>query len=369
MHGPSALVRLYVEQGQSPWVVGLHRRPLRDGTLTRMVRNGIRGVVAQPSGFAAALASGSEYDEQLSSLVSSGQSADEAFREIVATDVESACAILQSVHRTSQGRDGFVSVEISPTQVRGTRAAVMAARWLHQRVDGANLLVAVPASAEGLAAARTLVAEGRNVDVTAIFSLRQYAAAIEAYLAGLEALVAQGGDPSTVRGTASFEIARVDEAVGLRLRERPSETTGVLLGHVALAQARLAYGLFEQSFETDRWGRLASLGALPQRLLWASVEGSGGLPGPWYVDRLVAPDTVTAIPAPMVTCYEGPAAVTGGSLLDVEAVEATDTLSHLGSLGIDLNELADRLQVNRAHATWRLMDDVLNRLHARRQRS
>jgi transaldolase len=365
--GPTPLVRLYVEQGQSPWLDGLDRRLLSDGTLASMVRDGIRGVTAGPTAFAAALENGPEYDDQLSWLISTGCSAEEAYRELVATDVQAACALLRPVHMTSQGKDGFVSVEIPPALASHVDGAVAAARRMCQRIDRPNLLVAVPATAPGIAALRTLVAAGRNVNVTSIFSLRRYSTVIDAYLSGLEAFAARGGDPSTVEGTASFAVATVDARVDERLATREGPRAAALRGRVAVAQARLAYRLFEERFGTDRWRGLAGLGAQPQRLLWEAVAP---LDRPRsdrsYVEDLVAPDTFTAMPQPVAAAFEAPAPL-GDGLLDLDAREAAWVLNELNTLGVDLDEVTDALEARRGEANRRYVEDVTSRLHTGRR--
>jgi transaldolase len=365
--GPTALVRLYVEHGQSPWLDGLDRRLLSDGTLARMVGDGIRGVSAGPTGFAAALEDGPDYDEQLSWLISTGCSVEEAYRELVATDVQAACAVLRPVHLTSQGGDGFVSVEIAPSMATRARGAVAAAQRLYQRIDRPNLLVAVPATAPGTAAVRTLVAAGRSVNVTSIFSLSRYSQVIDAYLSGLEAFAARGGDPSTVRGTASFAIHSVDAEADERLATGAGPRGAALCGRVALAQARLAYRLFEERFGTARWSRLARLGAHPQRLLWAALAPLDRSECErMYVDALVAPDTFTALPASTAAAFDGEAPQSG-NLLDQDPREAAWVLNELNALGVDLDDVADSLEDQRGEATRRYLDDVMSRLHGWRR--
>ena len=266
------LQRLYAEQGQSPWLDNLTRGYLRDGTLSRMVAAGIRGVTANPTILARAIEASSDYDEQFSWLTSAGCSVEEAYWELVATDVIAACAILRPVYDASDGTDGFVSVEVAPELANDTAATIASARQLHQRIDKPNLLVKIPATAEGVPAVEAMIAEGRNINVTLIFSLSRYAQIIEAYLSGLETFTSNGGDPSKVHSVASFFVSRVDTEVDARLHESDKDKTLKLHGKAAVAQARLAYQLFHEQFSSERWQHLANRGANRQLPLWASMS-------------------------------------------------------------------------------------------------
>ena len=233
------LQRLHTEYGQSPWLDNLTRGYLRDGTLARMVGDGIRGVTANPTIFARAIGGSADYDEQLASLIAAGCSVEDAYWELVVTDINDALAVLRPVFDASGGADGFVSVEVAPELADDAPATIAAARQLHTRIDAPNLFVKIPATAEGVVAIEAMIAEGRSINVTLIFSLTRYAEVIEAYLSGLETFIAAGGDPSTVHSVASFFVSRVDSEVDPRLeaiggvdsartarprRRRPSKT-------------------------------------------------------------------------------------------------------------------------------------------------
>ena len=211
------LQRLHTEYGQSPWLDNITRRYLRDGTLARMVDDGIRGVTANPTIFARAIAGSTDYDDQFSSLIAAGRSVEDAYWELVVTDVGDALATLRPVFDASGGTDGFVSVEVAPELAHDTAATITAARELHKRIGEPNLFVKIPATAEGVPAIEAMIAEGRSINITLIFSLARYAQVIEAYLAGLEAFSATGGDLSKVHSVASFFVSRVDTEVDGRL--------------------------------------------------------------------------------------------------------------------------------------------------------
>ena len=191
------LERLYAEYGQSPWLDNLTRGYLRDGTLARMVADGIRGVTANPTIFAKAIVGSADYDEQFSALTAAGCPIEDAYWQLVVDDITAALAVLRPVFDASGGIDGFVSVEVAAELAHDTQATLVAARALHERIAEPNLFVKIPATAEGVPAVQAMIAEGRSINITLIFSLTRYDEIIEAYLSGLEAFTARGGDPST----------------------------------------------------------------------------------------------------------------------------------------------------------------------------
>jgi transaldolase len=235
------LQRLYAQHGQSPWLDNLTRGYLRDGTLARMVADGIRGVTANPTIFAKAIEGSADYDEQFSSLTAAGWSVEDAYWELVVADITVALAVLRPVFDAADGTDGFVSVEVAPELARDTKATIDAARGLHQRVDQPNLFVKIPATAQGVPAVEAMIAEGRSINITLIFSLTRYAEVIEAYLSGLEAFTAGGGDPARVHSVASFFVSRVDTEVDQRLEAIGTDEALELRGQAAgrPGQARL----------------------------------------------------------------------------------------------------------------------------------
>jgi len=355
------LQRLYAEQCQSPWLDNLTRGYLRDGTLSRMVAAGIRGVTANPTIFANAIEASADYDEQFSRLISTGCSVEEAYWELVVTDVIDSCAVLRPVYEAADGTDGFVSVEVAPELARDTAATVAAARRLHERIAQPNLLVKIPATAEGVPAIEAMVAEGRNVNVTLIFSLSRYAEVIDAYLSGLEAFAANGGDPAVVHGVASFFVSRVDIEVDSRLEARGGDEALALRGQAAVAQAKLAYRLFDERFSVERWERLAHDGANRQRPLWASVSAKNPTDRDTrYVEELIAPDTVSTMPEPTIAAFEDHGILARG--IDAGLQEAADTLRRLGDAGVDMDDVGvtlERQGIERFHRSFQRIIEVL----------
>jgi transaldolase len=327
-----------------------------------MVAAGIRGMTANPTIFANAIEGSADYDEQFSRLISTGCSVEEAYWELVVTDVIDSCAVLRPVYEAADGTDGFVSVEVAPELARDTAATVAAARRLHERIAQPNLLVKIPATAEGVPAIEAMVAEGRNVNVTLIFSLSRYAEVIDAYLSGLEAFAANGGDLAAVHGVASFFVSRVDIEVDSRLEARGGDEARALRGRAAVAQAKLAYRLFSERFSVERWERLAHHGANRQRPLWASVSAKNPADRDTrYVEELIGPDTVSTMPEATIAAFEDHGILARG--IDTGMQEAAETMRRLGDVGVDMDDVGSSLErqgVERFHQSFQRILEVLD---------
>ena len=360
----SNLHRLYAEQGQSPWLDNLTRGYLRDGTLARMVADGIRGVTANPTIFARAIEGSADYDEQFASLTAAHVSVEDAYWELVVTDITAALAVLRPVHDASDGTDGFVSVEVAPELARKTADTIAAARALHVRIDAPNLFVKIPATTQGVPAIEAMIAEGRSINITLIFSLARYAEVIEAYLAGLETFTGRGGDPSTVHSVASFFVSRVDTEVDRRLENIGTEEALALRGRAAVAQAKLAYRLFQQQFSGDRWHRLASLGAHRQRPLWASTSTKNpAYPDTVYVDELIGPATVNTLPESTIAAFEDHGRM--ARTLDTGVAEAAEVMRRLAAVGVDMDDVGLALEDSGVAGFHEAFQHMLGSLHAK----
>lgn len=361
------LQRLHVEHGQSPWLDGLSRGHLANGTLSQLVADGIRGVTANPTTFAKAVEGSVEYDEQLAWLTLTGCSAEEAYWELVAIDTIAACAVLRPVFQTAHGMDGFVSVEVAPQLAYDTRRTISAARALHQRIDQTNLLVKIPATAQGVPAVKALVAGGRNVNVTLLFSLARYAEIIEAYISGLETFISHGGDPARVHSVASFFVGRVDAEVDDRLEQCGAGYARVLGGRAGVAQAKLAYQLFNERFSGKRWERLASHGAHPQLPLWASTSPKNpAYRDTRYVEELIGPQTVSTLPERTLHAFEDHGRVS--RTIDTGVQDARDVLRWLAGTGIDMDDVGLKLENQGVAGFERSFQRVIEVLDAKRQR-
>ena len=284
--------------GVSVWLDDISRERLRSGNLEALVRDfHVRGVTSNPTIFANALAKGDAYDEQIKDLAIRGVTVEEASRMITTYDIRWGADVLRGVYDSSGGVDGRVSIEVDPRLARETDKTIAEAKQLWWLVDRPNMYIKIPATAEGVPAITATLAEGISVNVTLIFSLERYAEVIDAYYAGLEQAVANGHDISTIASVASFFVSRVDTEVDKRLNAIGTPEAHALKSKAAIANARLAYELFEQKLDTDRWRALAAKGAKVQRPLWASTSTKDpSLPDTLYVVDLVTRDTVNTMP-------------------------------------------------------------------------
>jgi transaldolase len=337
------LQRLYQEQGQSPWLDNLTRAYLRDGTLGRLVADGVRGVTANPTIFARAIEGSDAYDEQFAARIAQGRPVTDAYWDLVTDDILDALGVLGPTFDASGGTDGFVSVEVAPELARDTDATIAAARQLHERIAQPNLLVKIPATGEGVPAIQAMTAEGRSINVTLIFSVARYAEVIEAYLSGLETLARRGGDLASVYSVASFFVSRVDTEVDRRLDAVGTGDGLALRGQAAVAQARLAYRLFGDRFAGERWERLAARGAQVQRPLWASTSTKNpAYPDTLYVDSLIGPDTVNTLPEATIAAFE--AHGTLARSIDRGVDHAGAVMDKLAEVGVDMGDVGRTLE-------------------------
>ncbi len=357
----TTLQRLFDEQGQSPWLDNLKRGYFRDGTLKRLVDQGIRGVTSNPTIFQKAIAASDDYDEQFADATSR-LSVEDAYWELVIDDIRHACDVLRPVFDESRGGDGHVSIEVSPSLARDTEGTRREARTLWDRVDRPNLMIKIPGTAEGLPAVQSAIADGISVNVTLIFGLARYGEVIEAYLAGLEALLEGGGDVAEVRSVASFFISRVDVEVDRRLRAIGTDEAAALLGTAAVNQAKLAYEMFVEQFGGERWAALQQHGAHQQRPLWASTSTKDpSYPDLLYVDNLIGPGTVNTMPDATIAAFidHGTVARTVDRGID----RAGSGWAALAAAGIDVDDVAVTLEEEGVASFSKSYDQLLQALH------
>ncbi len=352
---PAPIARLR-DEGVAIWLDDLSRELLSGGELARLVRErGVVGVTSNPTIFASAMAQGHAYDDQLRTLAAAGTALDHAALALMTRDVRDACDLLAGLHRSSDGLDGRVSLEVAPSLARDTAGTVAMAEQLWAMVDRPNLYIKIPATAEGLPAIADATAAGINVNVTLIFSLDRYRGVLDAYLKGLERARIAGHDLARLDSVASFFVSRVDTAVDRRLDAIGTGEAAALRGTIAIANARLAYRIFAETTATDRWQDLAAAGARPQRPLWAST----GVKDPSYsdtryVDQLVAPGVVNTMPSATLEAVADHAKITGDTITGGYD-EAQDRLDRLTDLGIDLPEVTDELEaqgVQKFDVSW-----------------
>ncbi len=335
------LVRLG-ELGQSPWYDYITRDLVTSGELRRLIaEDGLRGMTSNPTIFEKAVAGSALYDDDIRRLGEQGRSAGEIFEALALADVRAACDEFAGLHAATGGRDGLVSLEVSPTLANDTEATIHEAERLWAALDRPNAMIKIPGTEAGLAAISHCVAAGINVNVTLLFAVERYAAVIEAWLGGLERRLARGLPLDRLASVASFFVSRVDGKVD-PLLDRRGDPRG-LRGRIAIANACAAYRLFEWSLGTPRWDRLAKAGAHPQRPLWASTSTKDPrYPDTYYVEALVAPRTVNTLPPETFDAYRdhGRPAVR----IHDGVAAAPELLRALADTGIELGAVTRELE-------------------------
>ena len=328
--------------GVSVWIDSLSREMLHSGALAAlMADDAVVGVTSNPTIFQKALAEGDRYDEQLRALTADSDDATEAFFALAMDDIREACDLMRPVWEGTDGIDGFVSLEVDPRLAYDRERTFEQAVRFNKEVDRPNLYVKIPATEPGLGAIEDCIAKGVPINVTLIFSLTRYAAVTEAYLRGLERLVAAGGDPRTVLSVASFFVSRVDTEADRRLEEVGRSD---LQGRLAVANAKLAYQHYLDVFYDDRWDYLAKKGARPQRCLWASTSAKNpAYRDVIYVEELIGPDTVNTMPLETVRAFQDHGEVKQGSLLQ-GIDEANALLADLAGAGVDYDDVVATLE-------------------------
>jgi transaldolase len=357
----TTLHQLHDRYGQSPWLDNLTRGDLTSGRLRHLAAQGIRGVTSNPTIIHKAISGSADYDGQLAALAAAGHGGEASYWALVTDDLKGALAVLRALYDHSDGADGFVSVELAPALAHDTKASIQAARTLHQRIAEPNLLVKIPATAEGVPAVRQATSEGLSINITLLFGLDRYDQIIEAYLSGLEA---HDGDLAGVHSVASFFVSRVDTEVDRRLQAIATPQALALQGKAALAQAKLAYQLFRDRFSGSRWQALAARGARLQRPLWASTSTKNpAYPDTIYVDGLIGPDTITTLPEATIAAFEDHG--TPASTITQGVQDAQTTLERLAEVGIDLPEVAHVLETEGVAAFAKSYDALLSLLQTR----
>ncbi|WP_066588258.1 transaldolase [Cellulomonas timonensis] len=332
--------------GVAVWLDDLSRERLRTGNLAGLVADlHVVGVTTNPSIFASALAKGDAYDAQLGELASAGADIDAAVFAITTDDVREAADVLRPVYDATDCVDGRVSIEVDPRLAHDTRGTIDSAKALWAAVDRPNVFIKIPATLEGLPAITAVLAEGISVNVTLIFSLERYAAVLDAFLEGLERAHDNGYDLRTIGSVASFFVSRVDAAIDPRLDALGTPEAAALRGKAAIANARLAFGLYEEVVAGDRWQGLAERGAHPQRPLWASTGVKDpAYPDTLYVSELVVAGVVNTMPEATLLAFADHGEVAGDTVSGSQQASA-QVVSDLAALGVDLDEVTAQLEV------------------------
>ena len=339
--------------GQSVWLDYIRREILENGELQRLIdEEAVRGVTSNPSIFEAAIAKSDDYDDALEVLAAEGAEALEAYESLAIADIQSAADLFRPIYDATDGRDGFVSLEVSPELANDTAGSIAEGRRFWQAVDRPNLMIKIPGSEAGAPAVEALLTEGINVNITLLFSIQGYERVIEAYLKALETRVAAGQPVNRLASVASFFVSRVDSAVDAQLEakleaatsESEKATYRSLLGKAAIANAKLAYSRFQEVFGGERFAKLKTAGARVQRPLWASTSTKNpDYRDVIYVEDLIGPDTVNTMPLKTVEAFadHGVARRT----VDADLGGAQAELKALADAGIDLDKVTSDLQV------------------------
>ncbi len=334
------------KMGQSIWLDYIQRSMITSGELKQLIDIGLRGVTSNPAIFEKAIAGSNDYDEDLKQLLKTDQSIVQIYEALAIKDISLAADQLGGVYDSSGGKDGYVSLEVSPELAYETEKTIAEAKRLFETVNRPNVLIKVPATQAGLPAITELIGSGVNVNVTLIFGLQNYKAVADAYQSGLERLAAtgpgvKGGHPiDKVASVASFFVSRVDTAVDAELEKMGA---GELLGKIAVANSKIAYVEYKEILAQSRWQLLADKGAGVQRVLWASTSTKNpAYPDNLYVDELIGPDTVNTLPPSTLESFMDHGRV--AQTLTRDPAEAQKQLTKLADLGIDLQTVTRKLQ-------------------------
>ena len=338
---PNTKMRALLEQGQSVWLDYLRRGMTRSGELSALIDDGLRGMTSNPTIFEQALSS-TDYDEDLAELSSSPKTERDLFEALAIEDVREAADRFRKVYDSTQGADGFVSLEVSPGLARDTTGTIAEARRLWKAVDRPNVMIKIPGTREGWPAIEQCLREGININITLLFSTEHYKEVAEAYLRALEARLQQGQPIDRLASVASFFVSRVDTEVDKRLEARGSRLD--LRGTVAVAGARLAYAMFLDMMRSDRWKKLATAGARKQRLLWASTGTKNrAYSDVLYVESLIGPDTISTVPVETLQLFEDHGKVVP-TLGEQSGIEARRVMDGLAAAGIDFDDVNRTLE-------------------------
>jgi transaldolase len=329
------------ELGQSVWIDSLSRGWLKTGALARwMDEDALTGVTSNPTIFQKAMSEGEWYDDQLREVIKQEDDLKEVFLQLAIVDIEEACDLFRSVWDDGKGKDGYISMEVDPNLAYETNATIEEAARFHDWVERPNLYVKIPATEPGLPAIEEMIARGRNINVTLIFSLERHKEVAESYIRGLERLVEAGGDPAKVGSVASYFVSRVDTEADGRLDEVGHPE---LKGKLAVANAKLAYQNYKEIFSGERWEALAAKGATPQWCLWASTSTKNPeYRDVLYIEELIGSDTVNTMPRETIEAFQdhGVVALT----LDKDLDEARRVFEQIAEVGVDYDDVTDTLE-------------------------
>lgn len=350
------------ERGQSVWFDTLSRDLVHSGELAKMMKeDAVTGVTSNPSIFQKALSEGDAYDDDMKKLLQETDDPSEIFFSLALQDIRDACDVLMPAYEKSNGADGYVSMEVEPGVAYDTEKTFEQARWIAKEVERPNLMVKIPATMPGLPAIEDSIAHGTSINITLIFSLERYKAVVEAYIRGLERLVASGGDPSKIASVASFFVSRVDTEADKRLGEGSK-----LGGKLAIANAKLAYAHYLESFSGPRWEYLESKGATKQRCLWASTSTKNpDYRDVIYVEELIGPETVNTMPLETIRAFQDHGEVRGDTVLE-GLDEAQKLIAELREAGVDYDDVVETLEAEGVQKFGDAFDQLIDGIRSKR---
>ncbi|MEM7377109.1 MAG: transaldolase [Pseudomonadota bacterium] len=355
--------------GQSIWLDYIHTDLMHSGELARLIENdALQGLTSNPSIFEQAIANTDAYDERLRALVSTQPELDAngLFTELALVDIAAAADVFEPVWRASRGDDGMVSLEVSPTLAHDADATVTEALQLHARLARPNVMIKVPGTKAGVAAFEELTAQGVSVNVTLLFSVERYREITAAHLRGLHRRLAAGHAIDGIASVASFFISRVDTAVDAALGQQGSDQAGALMSTIAIANAKVAWGHYQNLYGGEAWQSLAAAGALPQRLLWASTGTKNpDLPKTHYIDTLIGPDTVNTVPPKTFDAFRDHGVPAVRVRDDLDGARAC--MTGLEGQGISMSEVTARLEQEGVDKFVTAFDKLLATVGARQQ--
>jgi transaldolase len=352
--------------GQSVWLDFLSREILQNGELERMMReDAVVGVTSNPTIFQKALAQGNSYDDQLREITDTGETdPKEIFLQLSSHDVADACELLRKVWDEGKGLDGYVSWEVDPTLAYDRDGTVAEAKRLHEWIDRPNLYVKIPATEQGVAAIEEMIAAGKNINVTLIFSLQRHKEVMEAYIRGLERLVASGGDPATVHSVASFFVSRVDTETDKRLDAIGGDALQ-LRGKLGIANAKLAYQNYLETFSGRRWDALEAKGATKQRCLWASTSTKNpDYRDVLYIEELIGPATVNTMPEETIEAFQDHGNVAETLTQGID--QAHKLFDDLRAAGIDYDDVTDTIEREGVEKFTTSLDELKQGIESKR---
>lgn len=362
-------IKQLAECGQSIWYDNIRRGMLASGEMQALIDDGVMGVTSNPSIFQKAISDSGDYDDALRELAERDLDAFAIYDALTIEDIRQTTDLFRPVYDRTDRRDGFVSLEVNPRLAYDCDATIAEARRLFAAVDRPNVMIKIPGTEECLPAIRTAIGEGINVNVTLIFAVSAYEKIMDAYLGGLEDLIAAGGDPKKVASVASFFVSRVDSAVDKELAARIKAGDGnlsALLGQAAVANSKLAYARYSEVFGQKRFAALRAKGARVQRPLWASTSTKNPeYRETLYVDTLVGPDTVNTVPPQTLDAIRDGFTVKQTVTIDVG--KAADLINNLSALGISMDQVTEDLRTAGVKSFADSFDKLLADVESKRQ--